>query len=141
TETINNFLQQGFSQELVLSLFISRIRIRDKNGETRVVNSPRQPNKYEAFQRVLRQLLDQGFSMEVVTLVNYQGPPLHLEEPPGADQLLSAHKQGLLIQKDKAGHYRLMKVGKSARFCFTKPHEALFERARCGIGLNQRFTT
>lgn len=140
TITIRSYLGQGHSSELLLSLFIDRIRINRPNGEILATNSPDQPDKYKTFQRVLKRLVDQGLTMEGASLVNNFGTPLRMQQPPSLDQLLSVHKEGLEVQKAEAGHYQLMKLSEAARFCFTNPQEPLFEQARCSTGLGNRFT-
>ncbi|MGQ9371108.1 hypothetical protein [Azospirillum sp. ST 5-10] len=131
TRTVDYYLRQDAPKELILSLFIDRIRIRRRDGDDVFVNTPDQPANYAGFQRQISRLVDQGLMTETVSLARHVGPELHENRPPTIDQLLSVRKEGLTVERVGANRYRLMDVNESAQFCFRNPAESLFERARC----------
>ncbi len=146
--TANVYLRQDRQRELVLSLMIERIRLREPDGGDRlVVNTPDQPAGYREFQEVLERLVDQGLTTEEVELVTDVGPEIMTNAALGMDQVLAAREKGLMVEEigsaSDAGstspaagkrRYRLRLASQSARFCFRKPSGALFTEARCRGG-------
>ncbi|GAB2794511.1 hypothetical protein GCM10027040_20970 [Halomonas shantousis] len=141
TTTASYYLQAPFPRELLFTLLLSRIDIhRPGSDDTRVVNSPGHPDQYQAFQRVVRQLVDEGLTLEMVSLVNQVGPTLHMQDAPSLDDLLSVNQQDLTIQEtEDARHYHLVKVGDAARFCFSRAHDPLFRQAYCDFGVGHQY--
>lgn len=131
TIVINRYLQQDIPLQLLLSLFIERIHVRAVGREEVAVNAASDPGKYRAFQVMLERLLDQGLVLEDVGIKREVGPPLDMPQPPSIDQILSVHKEGLVIERMGKKQYQLLEVSAAARFCFRGPSEPLFERALC----------
>ncbi|GHB12571.1 hypothetical protein [Modicisalibacter luteus] len=131
TSTIQYYLQQDISNELLLSLFTKRLVIRTQGHKIDAFNSPEQPKQHAAFQQALQRLLGQGLTMEEVSVAEAVGPTLRLDQEPSLDQALSAHKEGLSLQPTADKKYQLSKLSNMARFCFTTPREPLTESAYC----------
>lgn len=60
-------------------------------------------------------------------------------KPPSIDQLISARKENLAISTRGNNRYQLTESVESARFCFVRPSEALFKRARCKLESRKEF--
>lgn len=134
TTTIDYYLRQDHPKELILSLFLNRIRIDGPGGEEAFVNTPDQQGNYEGFQNLLGRLVDQGLTTVQAPVARHVGPELSMQQPPSLEQILSLQKEGLAIEEVSARRYQIMQVSESARFCFARPHEPLFEKARCETG-------
>ncbi|MBP0446938.1 hypothetical protein J8J14_19360 [Roseomonas sp. SSH11] len=144
--TTHFYLRQDQPPELILSLMVERIRLREAGGQERLyVNSPDQPASYAEFQALLERLVDEGLTTEEVQLQRDVGPEFRSDSPVGLSQILSAHEKGLVVDdltgtppRGQAGQgprrYRLRSLTASARFCFRRPTSALFAQGRCRSG-------
>lgn len=140
TTGLNYFVQQHFSPTLLLTLFVDRIHIYRPHGDTQVVNSPSQPERYQAFREVVQQLVDQGLTLEEASLANQVGPSVRMETPPKLNEMLSVHQRGLTLQEmGDTKHYRLVNLSEAARFCFAQAQDSLFAQAHCNIGVDQQY--
>ena len=131
TRTLDFYLRQDRTTQLVLSLFLEQVVISGANGNQVFRNDPENLEQFDLFQKLLKRLIEQGLTTESVTLVRDYGPELRLKKPPTLDQILAVRKEKMTIEKVGENRYQLRQIAQSARFCFAAPHEALFKQAQC----------
>ena len=79
-ESINYFRHNHIPQELLMTLVVDQIIITQPNGSRRVlINNPLRPD-YSEFQKVMYQLIDDGFRTEYVVSTIDEGAPLSESE-------------------------------------------------------------
>ncbi|MHB0776442.1 hypothetical protein [Halomonas sp. WWR20] len=140
TTRLNDYVQQNFPLELLLTLFLERIHVHTPDRDIQAVNAPDRPDQYQDFQGIVRRFVSQGLTLETIGLVNQVGPSLHMTQPPNLDDLLSVHQRGLALQQtDDAHHYQLVRVREAARFCFSHAQEPLFAQAYCDFGVGHQY--
>jgi hypothetical protein len=139
TASLAFMLRQDHPPELVLSLFLESAYIQGPAGTERVFNNPSKMADFAKFQQLVNRFVDQGITMETAYLLTDYGPELELGQAPSIDQLLSARKEDLLVRSHGNNRYQLIEAAESARFCFTRPKEELFKRARCQLESRKEF--
>lgn len=139
TTSLAFLLRQDYPPELILSLFLDNVTLDSDEGRQTFYNNPSKPTDFAAFQALINRLVDQGITMESVTLISDFGPALELKEAPSIDQLISARKQNLQVRPIGEQRYQLLEEAESARFCFVRPDEALFRQAMCELGAHREF--
>ncbi|MBT8542419.1 hypothetical protein G6714_04470 [Polynucleobacter paneuropaeus] len=79
-ETINFFARHHIPPEVIFSLTIDSIEVSKPDGTTKVYfNNPTSPN-FSEFQTLIRQLIQYGFTTEVVKTANPIGPALDVKK-------------------------------------------------------------
>ena len=139
TTSLAFMLRQDYAPELILSLFLESVQIQGPNGTKRFYNNPSNVADFERFQQLVNRLVDQGITMEAAFLISRYGPELELKQAPSIDQLISARKENLAVRAKGNNRYELAESVESARFCFVRPHEELFKRARCKLESRKEF--
>jgi hypothetical protein len=139
TPSLAFMLRQDYAPELILSLFLESAHIQGPDGAERFYNNPSKVADFEQFQQLVNRLVDQGITMETAFLVSRYGPELELKQAPSIDQLISARKENLAISTRGNNRYQLTESVESARFCFVRPSEELFKRARCKLESSKEF--
>lgn len=139
TPSLAFMLRQDHAPELILSLFLESVHIQSPNGTERFYNNPSKVSDFERFQQVVNRFVDQGITMETALVLSRYGPVLELEQAPSIDQLVSARKENLAFSALGNNRYQLTEAVESARFCFVRPHEKLFKRARCELERRKEF--
>lgn len=130
-------------RELLLTVTVEEIRWRGPLGTRRYHNDPQDPAAFQAFQRQLEALMDQGLRSEAAAWVRTVSPPFQLDDAPPLGELAAAAREGMttdpvprppgLARRTNGGPwYQMRRTEEFQRFCFTEPREALTRLARCG---------
>lgn len=142
-ETINYYFQQDYPRELILLLMVDRIRVRTPAGQQLYVNRPEQEREFRAFEDLLADFIDQGFTTEPVELVRDLGPALPPNPPPSIDQILAVHREGLRLERTSpasgnteggttaSSRLQVRQLLPVTRFCFDAPISELYREASC----------
>jgi hypothetical protein len=139
TASLAFMLRQDYAPELIFSLFLESVHIQGPSGTERFYNNPSKGVDFKQFQQVVNRLVDQGITMETAALISPYGPALKLKQAPSIDQLISARKENLAVTTHGDNSYQLIESVESARFCFVRPSEELFKRARCKLEGKKEF--
>ncbi len=139
TTSLALMLRQDYAPELILSLFLESAHIERSGEMERYYNNPSKTADFNRFQQLINRLVDQGITMETASLVSPYGPELDLKQAPSIDQLIAARKENLAISTRGRNRYQLTESVESARFCFVRPSEKLFKRARCKLESRKEF--
>jgi hypothetical protein len=143
--TVHSYLRQDQVAELVLSLMVEQITLKQSDGgERNLFNSPDQPSNYSEFQEGLEQLVDQGLTTEEVQLAESGGPDFVAGDRLSLEQILAVKEKGFTLEEVEDGKaesrtrkplYRLKRISPSVRFCFRNPDHSPFSEAPCRGGL------
>lgn len=151
TTTIHNHLRQSHATEVVLSLLVERITLREGTADEQVVvNAPDRSEAAARFGAVLNRLIEQGLATEEVRIVQDVGPPLRRDGLPDLDQVLSVRAKGLVLERlgdPSSAHetsgapdgapaqFQLRSLDPGVRFCFRRATGAPYAEAQCTRGL------
>lgn len=128
-------------RELLLTVAVAEIRWRGPLGTRSYHNDPQDPAAFQAFQRQLEGLMDQGLRTEAAAWVRHVSPPFQLDDAPPLGELSVAAREGITTdpvpppqgQGSNGGPwYQMRRTEEFQRFCFANPREALTRQARCG---------
>lgn len=130
-------------RELLLTVTVEEIRWRGPLGTRRYHNDPEDPVAFQAFQRQMEGLMDQGLRTEAAAWVRPVSPPFRLDDAPSLGDMGIAAREGIttdpvprppgLARQSNGGPwYQMRRTEEFSRFCFTDPREALTRLARCG---------
>jgi hypothetical protein len=136
-ETVDYFNRDNVPRELLFSLVVDAILLRDADGpERRYVNNPLSPD-YDAFRAALRRLIDDGLTTQAVSRDAPLGPVLTASQAAsGINTFLSLKDQQRLALREVPGSkgesFRLYQTQRATWLCLASPHATRYAAAlRC----------